>query len=98
LNRHDRRALAKKSGFSRKAAVNSPPSSRRPAILTFWRRAPEEVFAHIFTHCRVLFEEWAGRDLGYPENRKWYTAFRRLPGTKGICPACIVRYRVEARG
>jgi hypothetical protein len=96
VNRHNRRALAKKSGFSRKAAVNSPPSSRRPAILTFWR-APEEVFAHIFTHCRVLFEEWAGRDLGYPENRKWYTAMRRLPGTKGICPACTVRYRVETR-
>lgn len=93
MNRHDRRALAKKHGFKRSAASNVLPTSRRPAILTFWR-APEQVWGHIYTYCRTLFNEWAGRELGHPRNRKWTQAMHLV---RGICPACTARYRLETR-
>lgn len=83
LRRRDRRALAKKAGLPLSASVNTPENQVRVIRhLMYWRGLVEErVTAHVFSHCRRLFNEWAGRDL---------TLARRnnpLPGMR-ICPEC----------
>lgn len=91
LNRRTKRALAKSAGlpWGQIASYNGPVT-RQLKQLFYWRGLPrygEKGSFHIFTHCRRLFAEWAGRD-----DLKEGRADKPFADTPP-CPECVADYR-----
>ncbi len=91
LNRRTKRALAKAAGLPwGQIAQYNGPVTRQLKQLFYWRglsRYGEVAHYHIFSHCRRLFNEWAGRgDL--KEGRADKPKYGAPP-----CPECVESYR-----
>lgn len=86
MNRRLRRALAKQAGFPPSVASQEVPRRRVLSNLFYWRRVGWPVYAHVFSHCRRFFNEWAGAPraivgtLNHPGGR-----------VVGLCPDCQSR-------
>lgn len=93
LNRRTRRQLARELGFHPNRSVNRLPSRRALSEMLFWR-APWNVTAHVYAHCRQLAREWAGYDLG---RLRTAPAKRAMVATSGPCRDCVARLTVETR-
>ncbi len=63
-----------------------------PLPLFYWRR-PFDVNSHIYTHCPVMFKEWAGRDFKQPRTANRMRHAQRH--TKGLCSWCWYKYSYE---
>ena len=90
LNRKLRRELARRSGLPwGQLAQHNGPVVRVLKNLFYWKglgALGEPITYHIFTHCRRLFAEWAGRD-GLREGRANH------PKAGVVCPECSAGFR-----
>ena len=90
-SRRERRAAyrqIKKQVSSVQWAQFSKEARTWPRML-YWKNAPWQVFAHIYTRCPTLTREWAGT----LKEVKWTTEARARVATKGVCSICYYRWR-----
>ena len=75
------------------------PRPRFPRQLFYWARRERSSFAHIEFHCVQAFMEnplghGGQRSLGTPgERMNTANVSRATRVTRGVCPACLQRYR-----